>query len=153
MRIFTHQVADSLRQFPERQRFLGYLMPWAGYRNSVMEIETDQRRGGRTNYSPTRLVRLALTGLTSFSSAPLRLGAVFSLTIILACFAGILWVLYRWFFYGMGVNGWTSLIIALLALHAMQFAVLAVMGEYVGLVYNETKQRPLYLCRRKINIS
>lgn len=151
MRLFSRKVADSLCGFEERNRFLGYLMAWAGYRSAEIEVEVDSRRHGRTNYSWVSLVKFGLRGLTSFSVAPLRLGALCSVLAMLACIVGVLWVLYQYFFLGIGVSGWASLIIALLALQAMQFAVLAMIGEYVGLTYTETKRRPLYFCSRFIN--
>ena len=153
MRLFSSNVADSLCSFEERNRFLGYLMAWAGYRSAEIEVEVDPRRHGRTNYSWVSLVKLGLKGLTSFSVAPLRLSTLCSVLAMLACVVGVLWVLYQYFFLGIGVSGWASLIIALLALQAMQFAVLAMIGEYVGLTYTETKRRPLYFCSRMINLA
>jgi len=153
MRLFSAAVADSLRAFRERNRFMGYLMPWMGYRNAEIPIEVDERRHGRTNYSFSRLMALGLTGLTSFSAAPLRISAVCSCLAFVACAAGVLWVLYRYLAHGFGVSGWASLIIVLLGMHGLQFAVMAVLGEYLGLVYGETKQRPLYLCSKAVNLS
>jgi hypothetical protein len=131
---------------------MGYLMSWMGYRSAELVIELDERRRGRTNYSFSRLMAMGLTGLTSFSAAPLRISAVCSGVAFLACAAGVLWVLYRYLAYGCGVSGWASLIIVLLGMHGLQFAVLAVIGEYLGLVYGEAKQRPLYLCSRAVNL-
>ncbi len=151
MRLFSRAVADSLCGFEERNRFLGYLMAWAGYRSAEIEIEVDSRRHGRTNYSWVRLAKLGLRGLTSFSVAPLRVSALCSVLATLLCIVAVLWVLYKYMFLGIGVSGWASLIVTLLALQAMQFAVLAMIGEYVGLTYTETKRRPLYFCSRFIN--
>ncbi len=150
--LFSAQVADSIRALPERNRYLGYLMSWTGYRTTEIEIEIDERRHGKTNYSWASLIKLGLTGLSSFSVAPLRISAICSCVALLACVMGVLWVLYKYFFLGIGVSGWASLIIALLVLHALQFAVLAILGEYIGLIYTETKRRPLYFCSRTINL-
>ncbi|MBI4716639.1 MAG: glycosyltransferase family 2 protein [Planctomycetes bacterium] len=151
LRLFSANVAEALRRCPERNRYMGYLMPWLGYRCAEIDIEADARRRGATNYSPSRLIRLALAGLTSFSTAPLRLAAVLSGATIAACLLGVSYVLYRYVAYGFVISGWASLIIALLLLHALQFAVLAVVGEYVGLTYAESKRRPLYLLARTVN--
>ena len=153
MRLFSADVAAAIRRFPERKRFLGYLMPWAGYRSTNIQLEIDSRRRGKTNYSWVRLVQHVLTGLTSFSVAPLRISAVCSCLALLGCVVGVLWVLYGYFTHGYeGVSGWASLIVVLFVLHAMQFAVLAIVGEYVGLTYTEAKRRPLYFCSRTINV-
>lgn len=151
--LFSAQVADSIRALPERNRFLGYLMSWTGYRTTEIEIEIDERRHGKTNYSWASLIKLGLTGITSFSVAPLRISALCSCVALLGCVMGVLWVMYKYFFLGIGVSGWASLIIALLMLHAMQFAVLAILGEYIGLTYTEAKRRPLYFCARTVNLS
>ncbi len=152
MRLFSAQVAAEIRRFRERSRFMGYLMPYAGFRSAEIDIEIDDRRHGRTNYTWAGLLRHAITGLTSFSAAPLRLSAVMSLVTFLACLGGIGWVVFKYFAWGVGVSGWSSLIIAVLLLHAVEFAILAIIGEYVGQTYLETKQRPLYICARAINL-
>ncbi len=151
MRLFTAKVAQSLRGFEERNRYMGYLMPWAGYRTAEIEIDIDPRKRGETKYSMFRLVRLAWTGVTAFSVAPLRVAAVLSVASIAACAIGVVYVLYRYFAYGFVISGWASLIIAMLMLHSLQFAVMAVLGEYIGLTYTETKRRPLYFLSRRIN--
>ena len=153
MRLFSASVADSLRKLQERNRYMGYLMPWVGYRSAEIEIEVDPRRRGQTKYSWLRLAKLGLIGLMSFSVAPLRVAAFFSGATILACLVGVAYVLYRYFAYGFVISGWASLIMAMLVLHSLQFAVLAIMGEYVGLTYTEAKRRPLYLCSRAVNFS
>jgi len=152
MRMFTAQVAGAMRSFEERNRFLRYLMPYAGFRSAEIEVTVDPRQRGSSKYSWTKLLLHGLGGLTSFSVAPLRLAAVFSCLTIAACGAGVTYVLYRYLVHGIAISGWPSLIIALLVLHALQFAVLAILGEYVGLVYTEAKRRPLYFCARAINL-
>ena len=151
MRLFSADVAQAMRRCEERNRYVGFLMPWVGYRSAEIEIEIDSRRRGQTKYSMFRLMRHAVSGLTAFSVAPLRVAATLSIMTIAGCVTGIGYVLYRYFMYGFVISGWASLMIAMLMLHSMQFAVLAVVGEYVGLTYTETKRRPLYLCARRIN--
>ncbi len=152
IRVFRATVAESLRRCPERQRYLGYLIPWYGFRSAELPIEIDPRRKGESNYSFFKLIRHFLTGLTSFSIAPLHLSAVFACLCIMGCFVGAGWVVYRYFAYGFVVTGWASLILVMLLLHSIQFGVLAILGEYMGLTYLESKQRPLYLCSRAINL-
>ena len=153
MRMFSAKMAESMRDLREQNRFLNYLMPWAGFRSAEVEIETDARRRGQTKYSWIRLVKFAMTGVTSFSAAPLRISAFCACATILACAVGVAWVLYRYFVHGIGVSGWASLIIAILVLHGVQFGVIAILGEYLGLTYAETKRRPLYFCSRMINFT
>lgn len=151
MRLFSADVADALRRCEERNRYMGYLIPWVGYRCAEIEIEIDSRSRGQTNYSAFRLMRHAVNGLTAFSVVPLRVAAMLSIMTIACCTIGIGYILYRYFMYGFVISGWASLMIGMLMLHSMQFAVLAVLGEYVGLTYTETKRRPLYLCARRVN--
>ena len=153
MRLFSRQVADAIRQFGECNRYLGHLMPWAGFRSTKIAIDIDPRLRGETKYSAMRLAKHAVTGLTSFSAAPLRFSAACSGLAFVGCLAGIAYVLYGYVAHGYGVSGWASLAILVLVLQAMQFAVLAIIGEYVGLAYAETKRRPLYFCRRIINMT
>jgi len=153
LRLLSQNVARSLSQCRERNRYMACLIPWLGYRSAEIKIEVDPRRHGKTNYSLTRLLRHALAGITSFSVAPLRISAMLSLGTILACIAGVGWVLYKYLVWGIAASGWASLIIVMLALHALEFAVLATLGEYVGLTYAEAKRRPLYLCDRVVNLS
>ncbi len=147
------QVAESLRQISERNRYMAYLMPWVGYRSAEIEIELDERRSGRTNYSWAGLMKLGIIGLTSFSTIPLRVSAICSCLALLGCLGCVAWVVYGYFAHGCGVSGWVSLMVLLLLLHGMQFAAIAIQGEYIGLSYMETKRRPLYFCARQINLT
>ena len=153
MRLFSRQVADAMREFGECNRYLGHLMPWAGFRSTKIAIDIDPRRHGETKYSVMRLAKHAVTGLTSFSAAPLRFGAACSCLAFVGCLGGVAYVLYGYMAHGYGVSGWASLAILVLGLQAMQFATLAIIGEYVGLTYAETKRRPLYFFRRTINVT
>lgn len=153
MRLFSRQVADAMRQFGECNRYLGHLMPWAGFRSTKIAIDIDPRLRGQTKYSAMRLAKHAVVGLTSFSAAPLRFSAGCSCLAFVGCLAGIAYVLYGYVAHGYGVSGWASLAILVLVLQGMQFAVLAIIGEYVGLAYTETKRRPLYFFRRTINVA
>ena len=151
LRLFSAKVAESLRELPERNRYMAYLIPWTGFRSAEIEVEMDPRRHGETKYSITHLVTLGLTGLTAFSTAPLRVAAIFSGMTIAMCLIGVGFIVYRYLAFGFVVSGWASLVVAMLALHAMEFAVLAVLGEYIGQTYTETKHRPLYICARAVN--
>jgi polyisoprenyl-phosphate glycosyltransferase len=143
-RLLDKSVLEALRQLPERQRFMKGLFAWVGFKTATVDYRREGRRAGSTKYSWSALVNLSLEGLTSFSTEPLRLCAYAgALTAAMA-------VLYAGFtlIEGVDVPGYASLLIAILFLGSLQLIGIGLLGEYVGRVYMETKQRPTYLVRR-----
>ena len=147
-RLIDRSVVEALKQLPERQRFMKGLFAWVGFKTATVGYTRDQRRTGSTKYSWSSLLDLTLEGLTSFSIEPLRLCAyVGGLTAVIALlYAG--YILLRTLIEGVDVPGYASLLVAVLFLGSLQLIGIGLLGEYVGRIYMEAKQRPRYLVRR-----
>jgi len=141
-------VVDALKLLPERQRFMKGLFAWVGFRTSTIDYVRPQRRGGTTKFSGFKLWQLALEGFTGFSTAPLKIwtyiGAVSALCTAAYAIFIILYTLLR----GTAVPGYASLLVAILFFGSVQLISIGLLGEYIGRIYVETKQRPTYLIRK-----
>jgi len=145
--LIDEKVADALRAMPERHRFVRGIRSWAGFRQIGLEYERDQRFGGEAKYTTAKLLRLALDGIFSFSYAPLRLASYIGLTIALISFVVALFYLLQKLLVGIDTKGWASTIIVILFLGGVQLLTVGIIGEYIGRIYDEVKQRPLYMIR------
>lgn len=147
-RLLDKSVLEALRQLPERQRFMKGLFAWVGFKTATVDYTREQRRAGSTKYSWSALLNLSVEGLTSFSTEPLRLcayaGALIAVMALL--YAGF--ILLRTLIEGVDLPGYASLLIAILFLGSLQLIGIGLLGEYVGRIYMEAKQRPMYLVRR-----
>jgi glycosyltransferase involved in cell wall biosynthesis len=147
-RLMDKSVLEALRQLPERQRFMKGLFAWVGFNTATVRYSRDPRNVGSTKYSWWSLLNHALEGLTSFSTEPLRLCAYAGgLTAVLTLFYAS-YILMRTLIRGVDLPGYASLLVAVLFLGSLQLIAIGVLGEYVGRIYMETKQRPMYLIRR-----
>ncbi len=149
-RLIDRKVVDSLQQIKERSRFLRGLIRWVGFKQEFVEYEADPRFAGRTKYSMGRMISFALDGITSFSSFPLRLSTYLGLTVAFFSFLYILYAIYIRLFTSRAIEGWTSVLVTVLFIGGVQLIFLGIIGEYLGRVYEETKQRPLYIIRRQL---
>jgi glycosyltransferase involved in cell wall biosynthesis len=143
-RLLSRRALDALAQLRERQRFMKGLFSWIGYRQTAVHYLRDPRQGGITKWNYWRLAQLAIEGITSFSTAPLRLATWVGLTSALAAFAYGSWVLVKALFYGDPVRGYPTLMLVILFIGGVQLLALGVIGEYLGRNYAESKRRPLY---------
>jgi dolichol-phosphate mannosyltransferase len=146
-RLLDRKVADVLRSLPEADLFFRGVVPSLGFSSDTIRYHPRKRLYGHTKYSFSKMCRLALTGVLSTSVKPLRISIVFSL--ITVCFA-VAFGLYSagvYFFSDSAVPGWTSVIAVVSILGTMQLLVLGVVGEYLGQVLKETRQRPAYIVR------
>jgi glycosyltransferase involved in cell wall biosynthesis len=147
-RLLSRAAADALRQMPERRRFMKGMFAWIGFPTAEIRYHRVGRHAGRSHWSYWRLWNFALEGITSFSQVPLRLAAYLGLvTAALSLLYGAFLVL-RTLFFGNPVNGYPSIMVAILFLGGMQLLGLGVIGEYIGRIYEETKHRPVYIIRR-----
>ncbi len=146
-RLMDRRVVEALGRLPERNRFLRGLVSWVGFRQTGILLERGPRAAGKTKYSLLKMVRLALDGLTSFSHFPVRLVTLVGV----GCFLGSLgllgWVFYVKFVALKSIQGWTSLIGVVLFLGGVQLLAVGVLGEYIARIFDESKQRPLYVVR------
>lgn len=144
-RLLSRRALDALRQVRERQRFMKGLFTWVGFRQLPVVYHRDPRHAGQTKWNYWRLWNFAIDGITSFSGAPLKVATYVGLLAALLAFAFGLWVLGKALLYGDTVQGYPSLMVVVLFLGGIQLMALGVIGEYLGRLYVESKQRPLYL--------
>jgi len=147
-RLMSRGATDALRQLPERNRFMKGLFAWVGFRTVVVEYARRPRAAGKTKFSGWRLWNFALEGLTSFSTAPLRLWAYLGgVGAIVAIVYGAI-IIVRTLVRGVDVPGYASLLVAVLFVGSVQLIGIGVLGEYIGRIYLESKQRPRYVVRQ-----
>ena len=147
-RLMSRRVVDALKRLRERQRFMKGLFAWVGYRQASVAYERDPRHAGQTKWNYWKLWNFALEGITSFSSAPLKLATYLGFAAAALAFVFGLWVFAKALLYGDPVRGYPSLMVVVLFLGGAQLMALGVIGEYLGRTYVEAKQRPLYLVDR-----
>lgn len=146
-RLLDRRVVDAIRLLPERRRFMKGIFAWVGFRTSMVEFEAGTRYSGKSHFSGWSLFNLALEGITSFSIRPLRIWTyVGGLVSIVAVFYSIILVINTLRF-GTDLPGYPSLFCAILFLGGVQLIGIGVLGEYIGGIYSEVKQRPVYLVR------
>jgi polyisoprenyl-phosphate glycosyltransferase len=143
-RLLSRRALDALSQLRERQRFMKGLFAWIGYRQTSVKYTRDPRLAGATKWNYWRLTQLAIEGITSFSSAPLKLATWTGMAASLIAFLLGLKVLIKALLDGDPVPGYPSLMVVVLFLGGIQLLAIGVIGEYIGRNYAETKQRPLY---------
>ena len=144
-RLVGPRAVDALRRLRERQRFMKGLFAWVGFRAEAFDYERAPRLAGHSKFSYWRLWNLALEGITGFSTLPLRVATYVGLASAVAAFIGALWVIVRTLLWGDPVAGWPSLMVVITFLGGLQLMALGILGEYLGRLYIEAKQRPLYL--------
>lgn len=147
-RIMTRQVVQNIKLLHEKNRYLIGLIGWVGFKTTSQEVIHDKRYAGKTKYTLTKQYDLALNAIFSFTNYPLRIGIKIGVGVILLSFIFSIFALTRKFIYGTALEGWTSILIAILALGGFQILLIGVIGEYVGRTYVETKQRPLYIIKK-----
>ncbi|MCU0537253.1 MAG: glycosyltransferase family 2 protein [Hydrococcus sp. Prado102] len=146
-RLLDRQVVEALKQLPERRRFMKGLFAWVGYRQTAIEYDRDPRYQGTTKWNYWKLWNFALEGITSFSFVPLKIWSYVGIVISLVSFFYASFLVIRTLLFGIDVPGYASIMVAVLFLGGVQMVSLGFIGEYLGRVYDEVKQRPLYLVR------
>ncbi|MGV6802931.1 MAG: glycosyltransferase family 2 protein [Ruegeria sp.] len=150
-RLMDRRVVDALCALPERNRFMKGLYGWVGFRTKSVPIELKRRQGGKSKFGFRGLLRLGLTGMTSFTTWPLRVwtGIGFSIAILSILYG--LWIMFRTLMFGVDVPGWSTLTVAIFLLGGVQLISIGVLGEYLGRVFTEVKGRPGYIIADVIN--
>ena len=145
----SRPAVDALRGVRERNRFMKGIFAWVGFRQTQLPYRRDARHAGETKWNWWSLLRLAIEGITSFSSAPLQLATWMGLAVSALAFAYALHRVVITLLRGPDVPGYPSLLVVILFLGGVQLITLGIIGEYIGRIYQEVKQRPLYLVRRR----
>jgi dolichol-phosphate mannosyltransferase len=143
-RLMTRRALEVLLAMPEQARFIRGMVAWLGFKQVPILYDRNERLAGETKYPFSKMFRFALDALTGFSSAPLKLASHAGLALAMGSVLIVLYILYAWIA-GQSIQGWTSLMLVVVVLGAVQMFVLALMGEYIGRLYNEAKRRPLYI--------
>ena len=149
-RLLDRKVADVIRRMPERTRFMKGLFAWAGFRQASVSYTREPRRIGRTKFNYWKLWTFALDGITSASTVPLRVWSYLGGIVALFAIGYALFVTVRTLISGVQVPGYASLMVAVLFLGGLQLLSLGILGEYVGRIMIETKNRPLYVVREQV---
>jgi polyisoprenyl-phosphate glycosyltransferase len=148
-RLMDRAVVNALRSLPERHRFMKGLFAWVGYRTVIVEYEREPRSAGHSKFSGWRLWNFALEGITSFSTVPLRSWTYIGLALAAMSFFYGGFIIGRTLLFGNPVPGYASLISILLFMGGIELVGIGIIGEYIGRIYYETKERPVYLVRRR----
>jgi glycosyltransferase involved in cell wall biosynthesis len=144
-RLIDRKVVEAIKQLPERNRFMKGLFAWAGFRAVGVPYERPARHAGETKFNYWKLWNFALDGLLSFSSWPLRVWSYVGVGVSLVAFLYILKIVTQVVFFGIDVPGYASLMSAVLFIGGIQLISLGIIGEYIGRIFVEVKQRPVYL--------
>lgn len=148
-RVISRRVANVLLSMPETGRFLRGMIPYIGFSQAAFDYERDARHSGRPKYTLVKLIRLALDGLVSFSTRPLRVALYLGLIMFLLSMLGIIVVLAIRLGSDEWIPGWASTSIVLLGFGGLQFLFLGLLGEYVGRIFEEVKARPNFIIREE----
>jgi polyisoprenyl-phosphate glycosyltransferase len=143
-RLLDRRCVEALKQMRETQRYTKGMFSWIGYNKKELLFDRDPRAAGETKWNYIRLVDLAIEGITSFTTAPLRFSALFGFTISIFSFIYMLWIILKTLLFGEEVMGYPSIMTVILFLGGIQLLSIGIIGEYLGRIFNETKKRPLY---------
>jgi polyisoprenyl-phosphate glycosyltransferase len=150
--LIDREVAQLLRQMPERNRFLRGLRSWVGLRQTGVEVDREARAAGESKYTLAKLVGLAMDGFISFSYAPLQLATRTGFVVSAVGFLFGAWLIVLRLGWGIEVPGWTSLMVVVVFLGGVQLITTGILGEYIGRIYDEVKRRPLYIVSGTTNL-
>jgi dolichol-phosphate mannosyltransferase len=145
-RLMDRKTLDVLQSMPEQYRFVRGMVAWIGLRQEEIPFERAERFAGTTKYSFRKMVAFAVDAFTGFSLAPLRLAFLLALGFLVAAFGCMIYVLVGYFFF-QAVHGWASILFLFLVFSSAQLFCIAIIGEYVGRTYVQTKQRPLFVVK------
>ena len=143
-RLMSRRALDALLSLPEQARFIRGMVAWVGFRQVPIAYDRAERHAGQSKYPLSKMVRFALDAVTGFSTAPLRMASHIGLWLVAASVLLVAYIAFG-FFTGSAIQGWTSLMLVVVVLGAVQMFVLGMIGEYLGRLYMESKHRPLYI--------
>lgn len=150
--LMDKKVIDILKKMPERNRFIRGIRSWIGFSQAGIKYERDFRFQGKPKYNLKKLLRLALDGIYSFSDIPLKISLIFGSFISILCFIFSIYIIYQRLVYGTSVYGIATIAVSILFLGGIQLIAVGVIGEYIGRIYDEVKQRPIFIVKQLINL-
>jgi glycosyltransferase involved in cell wall biosynthesis len=149
-RLLNRSAVEALKKLPERERFMKGLFNWVGFKTAEIEYVRLSRKAGETKFPLLKLWNFALDGITSFSTVPLRIWSYLGFIISLFAFAYGSIIIVRTLIQGVDIPGYASLLVVILFLGGLQLIGIGVLGEYLGRIYIETKNRPVYIIRQEL---
>ncbi len=147
-RLMDRTVVAALLQLPERNRFMKGLYAWVGFHSESISYMPDSRQHGESHFNGLRLLRLALAGLTAFTTWPLRAVSLIGFAISFCSFAYGLYIVCEYLLFRNPVNGWPTIVTILLFFSGINLISLGIVGEYIARIFDEVKGRPLYIVRQ-----
>lgn len=147
-RLMSREVVENIKLLPERNLFMKGVLSWVGGKIDVVEYARAERVAGDSKFNGWKLWNLALEGITSFSTFPLRIWTYIGLVVAGCAFLYGAWMIFNTLAFGNAVRGYPSLLVSILFLGGIQLIGIGVLGEYIGRIYLETKKRPKYLIKK-----
>jgi polyisoprenyl-phosphate glycosyltransferase len=144
-RLMSRRALDAFLAMPEKHRFVRGMIPWIGFRQQAVLYDRAKRFAGVTKYPFSKMMRLALDGITSFSNAPLQSAYLLGFFVAGLCLLLAVLIAFRQLVFGFPVQGWSSIMVCVLFVGAVQLITVGILGEYIGRIYDEVKARPLFL--------
>lgn len=152
-RLINRDALKAIKQMRERHRFIRGMVPWVGFRSTPQYYNRDERYAGETKYPLKKMVKFALDAVFSFSFTPLRIATYSGLGIVGTGIVGALLILYLRFFTSLTIPGISAVILTIIIMGGWQIVMLGIIGEYIGRIFEEAKNRPLYIIRSFRNIN
>ncbi|MFF6009058.1 glycosyltransferase [Rahnella sp. R3(2024)] len=147
-RLMSREVVENIKLLPERNLFMKGVLSWVGGKTDVVQYRRAERVAGTSKFNGWKLWNLALEGITSFSTFPLRMWTYIGLLVAGFSFLYGAWMIFDTIAFGNPVKGYTSLLVSILFLGGIQLIGIGVLGEYIGRIYTESKQRPRYIVKK-----
>jgi glycosyltransferase involved in cell wall biosynthesis len=148
-RLIDKKVVEKINNLKENDIFLRGMFHWFGFKSTYLEYLPSERFSGTTKYNISKMIKFALIGITSFSTVPLRMATIIGFCISSLSFVYMIYVLYSAIFAKDVITGWTSLLLSVLFLGGMQLIAVGILGEYIGKIFIEMKERPRYIVKSK----
>jgi len=147
-RAMTAQVVQEIRRLREKNRFMKGILSWVGFKTTTIDYKRPQRKKGETKFTIWKLWNFAVDGITSFSSMPIKVWTYIGVLIAFISLIYALFILTRTLIFGVDVPGYASILIFILFLGSLQLISIGLIGEYIGRIYMEVKERPIYVVKR-----
>tara|TARA_Y100000996_G_scaffold357014_1_gene298117 strand:+ start:392 stop:1330 length:939 start_codon:yes stop_codon:yes gene_type:complete len=151
-RLMDRKVVDKINTMRERHRFIRGMIPWLGFKETFVEYDRDSRFAGQTKFSFNKMVKFALDGIFSFSIVPIKYTIILGIFTVILSLGGIIYAFIARLITDGWVSGWTTLIITMLFIGGVQLISIGVLGQYIGRIFEEAKNRPLYIVESTLNI-
>lgn len=152
-RLIDRKVCDVMKNLQEKNKYIRGLVSWIGFRQIPVEYNREERWAGKSKYPLKKMLRFAMDAITSFSYKPLKLATYLGFLLSLSGFIYLLVVIYQRLFTHTTISGWTSIVVINLFFNGIVLIILGIIGEYIGRIYEEAKNRPSYIIREKIGFS